>query len=66
MLFVGEKFCEILKVGETIEDGLKTRKLAHVAESPRSSGLLKKKREDIDPKKTIILPRSSSTSPEFL
>ncbi|KAK4721751.1 hypothetical protein R3W88_011984 [Solanum pinnatisectum] len=47
MLLVGAKFAEIVKVGETIEDGLRTGKIAHVAASPRSSGLLKKKREGV-------------------
>ncbi|KAK4728995.1 hypothetical protein R3W88_021983 [Solanum pinnatisectum] len=47
MLLVGAKFAEIVKVGETIEDGLRTRKIARVAASPGSSGLLKKKREDV-------------------
>ncbi|KAK4718475.1 hypothetical protein R3W88_016813 [Solanum pinnatisectum] len=36
-----------IKVGETIEDGLKTGKIARVAALPESSGLLKKKREDV-------------------
>ncbi|KAK4715726.1 hypothetical protein R3W88_014064 [Solanum pinnatisectum] len=47
MLLVGAKFAEIVKVGETIEDGLRTGKIARVAASPGSSGLLKKKREDV-------------------
>ena len=64
LLLVGEKFVEIVKVGETIEDRLKMGKIAHVAASPGSSGTLKKKREEIASisygrKKT---PRSSSYS----
>nr|QVT92263.1 reverse transcriptase [Solanum chacoense] len=47
MLLVGEKFVEIVKVVETIEDGLRTGKIARVAASPGSSGLLKKKKEDV-------------------
>ncbi|KAK4724983.1 hypothetical protein R3W88_027762 [Solanum pinnatisectum] len=47
MLLVGAKFAEIVKVGETIEDGLRTGKIARVAASPGSSGLLKKRREDV-------------------
>ena len=47
MLLVGAKFSEIVKIGETIEDGLKAGKIAHIAVSPGSSGLLKKKREDV-------------------
>ncbi|KAK4722188.1 hypothetical protein R3W88_012421 [Solanum pinnatisectum] len=47
MLLVGAKFAEIVKVGETIEDGLRTGKIARVAASPGSSGLIKKKREDV-------------------
>jgi len=63
MLLVGAKFAEIVKVGETIEDGLRTGKIARVAASPGSSGLLKKKREDVssicyEGKKT---PRKSSS-----
>ncbi|TMW98028.1 hypothetical protein EJD97_004605 [Solanum chilense] len=63
MLLIVAKFVEIVKVGETIEDGLKTGKISRVAASPWSSGLLKKKREDVsvvsyEGKKT--LRRSSS------
>ncbi|KAK4714138.1 hypothetical protein R3W88_020045 [Solanum pinnatisectum] len=47
MLLVGAKFAEIVKVGEAIEDGLRTGKIAHVAASPGSSSLLKKKIEDV-------------------
>ncbi|KAK4730909.1 hypothetical protein R3W88_023897 [Solanum pinnatisectum] len=47
MLLVGVKFAEIVKVGETIEDGLRIGKIARVAASLGSSGLLKKKREDV-------------------
>ena len=47
MLLVGEKFAEIVKTGETIEDGLKTGKITRFAASPGSSSLLMKKREDV-------------------
>ncbi|XP_015064647.1 uncharacterized protein LOC107009834 [Solanum pennellii] len=47
MLLFRLKFAEIIKIGETIEDGLKSEKIARVAASPGSSGLLKKKREEI-------------------
>ncbi|KAK4706953.1 hypothetical protein R3W88_033490 [Solanum pinnatisectum] len=47
ILLVGAKFTEIVKVGETIKDGLEIGKIARVAASPRSLGLLKKKREDV-------------------
>uniref|UniRef100_M1BHJ0 Uncharacterized protein n=1 Tax=Solanum tuberosum TaxID=4113 RepID=M1BHJ0_SOLTU len=47
MLLVRARFAEIVKVGETIEDGLKIGKIARVAAWPGSSGLLKKKREDV-------------------
>lgn len=62
MLFVGPKFAEIVKVGETIKDWLKTRKITRVSASPISSGLFKKK-EDVyvvsyEGKKT---PRISSS-----
>jgi len=40
-------FAEIFKIGETIEDGLKSGKIARVAATPRSSGLLIKKREEV-------------------
>lgn len=62
MLLVWEKFVELSKVGDTIEDGLKIGKIARVAALPRSLGLLKKG-EDVfvvsyDGKKT---PRRSSS-----
>ena len=41
MLFIGAKFVEIVKIADTIEDGLKSGKIARVAASPGSSGLLK-------------------------
>ncbi|KAK4706899.1 hypothetical protein R3W88_033542 [Solanum pinnatisectum] len=47
MLLVGAKFAEIVKVGETIKDGLRTGKIACVAASLGSSGLLKKKKSDV-------------------
>ncbi|XP_015081454.1 uncharacterized protein LOC107025117 [Solanum pennellii] len=46
-LLVGAKFSEIVKIGETIEDSLKSRKIARVATSPGSSRLLKNKREEV-------------------
>ncbi|XP_015060443.1 uncharacterized protein LOC107006392 [Solanum pennellii] len=49
MLLVGAKFAEIVTIGETIEDGLKSGKIARVAASPGSSGLLRKKREEVSP-----------------
>jgi len=64
MLHIGAKFSEIVKIGETIEDGSESGKIAHVDASPGSSGLLKKKREEI----TVVsyggrkTPRSSSYS----
>ena len=63
MLLIGAKFAEIVKVGETIEYGLRTGNIARVAALPGSSGLLKKKREDVssisyEGKKT---PRKSSS-----
>ena len=74
ILLVGAKFSEIVKVGESIKDGLKTEKICRVTASAGSSSLLKKKREDVSaisyeggrPQKIIIQPRSSSTFPEFL
>ena len=44
MLLVGAKFAEIVKVGKTIKDGLKSGKIARVSASPASSGLMRKKR----------------------
>lgn len=44
---MGAKFADIVKIGETIEYGLKTGQIACVAASPGSSGSLKKKREHI-------------------
>ena len=75
MLLVGAKFAEIVKIGETIEDGLKSRKLDRVAASPRSSGLLKKKIEEIaaisyggkdNSQKIVIFPRSFPAFPKVL
>ncbi|XP_069149209.1 uncharacterized protein [Solanum lycopersicum] len=48
ILLIGAKFAEIVKVGETIEDGLKSGKIARVSASPGSSGLVRKKREEVN------------------
>ncbi|XP_015078373.1 uncharacterized protein LOC107022209 [Solanum pennellii] len=47
ILLIGAKFAEIVKVGETIEDCLKSGKIARVSSSPGSSGLVRKKREEV-------------------
>ena len=47
MLLIGAKFAEIVKVGETIEDGLRTGRIARMTTSAGSSGLPRKKREDV-------------------
>ncbi|XP_055802993.1 uncharacterized protein LOC129872127 [Solanum dulcamara] len=47
LLLVGAKFAEVVKIGETIEGGLKTERITHVAIQAGSSGLFKKKREDV-------------------
>ncbi|KAK4730295.1 hypothetical protein R3W88_023283 [Solanum pinnatisectum] len=47
MLLIGAKFAEIVKVGEAIEEGIKTGKISRFATLTESSGLLKKKREDV-------------------
>ncbi|XP_069145683.1 uncharacterized protein [Solanum lycopersicum] len=47
MLLVGAKFAEIVKVGETIEDGLKSGKIALISASPGFSGLIRKRREEV-------------------
>ncbi|XP_055830863.1 uncharacterized protein LOC129899888 [Solanum dulcamara] len=47
LLLVGAKFAEVVKIGETIEDGLKTGRITHVAIQTGPSGLFKKKREDV-------------------
>ena len=47
ILLIGAKFAEIVKVGETIEDVLKSGKIARVFASPGSSGLMRKKREEV-------------------
>ncbi|XP_069145570.1 uncharacterized protein [Solanum lycopersicum] len=41
ILLIGAKFAEIVKVGETIEDGLMSGKIARVSASPRSSGIVR-------------------------
>ena len=74
MLLVGVKFAEIVKIDETIEDGLKSGKIARVATSPGSSGLLKKKREEIaavsyrgrKTQKLVIFLRLFSAFPKVL
>ena len=48
ILLISAKFTEIVKVGETIEDGLKSGKIARVSASPGSSGLVRKKREEVN------------------
>ncbi|XP_010324775.1 uncharacterized protein [Solanum lycopersicum] len=47
ILLIGAKFAEIVKVGETIEDILKSGKIARVSASPGSFGLMRKKREEV-------------------
>lgn len=47
IFLVGEKIVEIVKVGETIEYGLKIGKIAYVDASPASLYLMNKKREDV-------------------
>ena len=47
ILLIGAKFAEIVKVGETIEYGLKLGKMARVSASPGSSGLVRKKRDEV-------------------
>ena len=47
IFLIGAKFAEIVKVGETIEDDLKSGKIARVSASPGSSGLMRKKREEV-------------------
>ena len=42
VFLIGAKFAEIVKVGETIEDGLKIGKIAYVAASPGSLYLMSK------------------------
>ena len=47
VLLIGAKFAEIVKVGETIEDDLKSGKIARVSASLESSGLMRKRREEV-------------------
>ncbi|KAK4710153.1 hypothetical protein R3W88_004666 [Solanum pinnatisectum] len=47
ILLIGAKFAEIVKVGEAIEDGIKTGKISRIAAPTESSGLLKKKIDDV-------------------
>ena len=47
ILLIGAKFAKIVKVGETIEDSLKSGKIARVSASPGSSGIVRKKREEV-------------------
>lgn len=47
MLLIGAKFADIVKIGENIEDGLKTGKITHISNSVGASGMLKKRKEDV-------------------
>ncbi|XP_069144312.1 uncharacterized protein [Solanum lycopersicum] len=47
ILLIRAKFAEIVKVGETIEDGLRSGKIARVSASLESSGLMRKRREEV-------------------
>ena len=66
MLLVRVKFAEIVKIGEINEDDFKTGKIACIAASPGSSGLLKKREKILlmslmrrrRPQKIIILDLS--------
>ena len=44
MLLVGDKFVEIVKVGEIIKDRMRIGKIAYIFGSPGSSGLLIKEK----------------------
>ena len=69
ILLIGAMFAEIVKVGETIEDGLKSGKIARVSASPGSSGLVRKKREEVNvthmgeerPPETHHIPKAAPT-----
>ncbi|XP_015166046.1 uncharacterized protein [Solanum tuberosum] len=71
MLLIRAKFAEIVKVGEAIEDGIKTEKISRIAAPTESSRLLKKKREDVSsiscyqtpPPSYQILPPNYQTPP---
>ena len=70
ILFIGAKFTAIVKVGETIEDGLKSEKIARVSVSPGSFGLVRKKREEVaaisyEGKKSPETPRILKTAPSL-
>ena len=47
ILLIRAKFAEIVKIGETIEYGQESGKRARVSVSPGSSGLVRKKREEV-------------------
>jgi len=47
LLILGGKFSEIVKVGEAIEDGLKTGKIIRMTPQDEFSGPLRRKREDV-------------------
>ncbi|XP_049365851.1 uncharacterized protein LOC125830722 [Solanum verrucosum] len=65
MLLIGEKFAEIVKVGEAIEDGIKTGKISRVAASIESSGLLKKKRDDMSSISCALMEKDTSENPHL-
>lgn len=47
ILFIWANFMDIVKVSEAIKDGIKTGNISRIAAPNESSGLLKKKREDV-------------------
>lgn len=47
MLLVGAKFTDIVKIGENIEDGLKTGKITRLSVSTGTSGISRKRKEDV-------------------
>ncbi|KAL3354166.1 hypothetical protein AABB24_018692 [Solanum stoloniferum] len=65
MLLIGAKFAEIVKIGEIIEDGLKTGKIARVATRTESLRLLKKKREDVTSISYVSMKKDTSKNLHF-
>ncbi|MCD9559849.1 hypothetical protein HAX54_018173, partial [Datura stramonium] len=47
LTMIGQKFSELLKIGEAIEDGLKTGKIGSKVTQANTTGFVRKKKEDV-------------------
>ncbi|MCD7447825.1 hypothetical protein HAX54_035303 [Datura stramonium] len=47
LTMIGQKFSELVKIGEAIEDGLKTGKIVSKVTQANTTGFVRKKKEDV-------------------